>query len=597
MTWESWFTLVVLLLMVAALAKNFATDMVMVGTLAAFMTAGLWSDKFPSGAKLVAGLGNDALVTVAVLYVVVTGLSRTGAMQMLTKPLLGRPKSVSSAQLRVMVPCSILSPFLNNTPIVAMFLPVVSDLCKRTGIAPSKLYIPLSFSTILGGICTLIGTSTNMVIAGLVVAETGRHDLLRMFDLAWVGVPCTVIGITFLVLTGRWLLPDRKSTLDVGANAREYTVSMEVEPGSPLAGKTIEAAGLRGLPGVYLAEIERRGHVLPAVSSTDLLEAGDRLVFVGIVDSVVDLQKIRGLRPATNQIFKLDAPRAERCMIEAVVSGHCRLVGQSIREGKFRSVYNAAVIAVARAGHRLKQKIGDIVLRPGDTLLLEAHPEFADQQKNSKDFFLVSKLSDSTPPGHEKAWLAAGITVAMVVVAGFEWLSMMHAGLLAAMAMLLTGCCNTQAARRSLDWEVLITIAAALGIGETMRTTGLAATIANGAVGLVHGSPWLALVVIYFTTMVLTELLSNNATAALMYPITMATAQSLGADPKPFLVAIMIAASCGFATPFGYQTHLMVYGPGGYKFSDFLRVGIALDLLVMAVTITVAPLVWPLIAS
>ena len=220
MTWESWFTLVVLLLMVAALAKNFATDMVMVGTLAAFMTAGLWSDKFPSGAKLVAGLGNDALVTVAVLYVVVTGLSRTGAMQMLTKPLLGRPKSVSSAQLRVMVPCSILSPFLNNTPIVAMFLPVVSDLCKRTGIAPSKLYIPLSFSTILGGICTLIGTSTNMVIAGLVVAESGRHDLLRMFDLAWVGVPCTVIGITFLVLTGRWLLPDRKSTLDVGANAR-----------------------------------------------------------------------------------------------------------------------------------------------------------------------------------------------------------------------------------------------------------------------------------------------------------------------------------------------------------------------------------------
>jgi len=598
MTWESWFTLAVLLVMVVALFRNYATDMVMVATLAVFMTAGLCRQKtsFPSVSTLVAGLGNDALVTVAVLYVVVTGLTRTGAMQLLTRPLLGSPKSVSSAQLRVMVPCAILSPFLNNTPIVAMFLPVVRDLSKRTGIAASKLFIPLSFSTILGGICTLIGTSTNMVVSGLVVAETGRRDILRMFDLAWVGVPCTIVGIAFLMLTGRWLLPNRKAALDAGADPREYTVEMEVEPNSPLAGKSIESAGLRGLPGVYLAEIDRRGHVLPAVASTDVLEAGDRLVFVGIVDSVVDLQRIRGLRPATNQIFKLDAPRAERCMIEAVVSSECRLVGQTIRDGKFRGVYNAAVIAVARSGERLKQKIGDIELRAGDTLLLEAHPDFADQQKNSREFFLVSKLADSTPPGHEKAWLAAGILVAMVVAAGFEWLTMTHAGLLAAMAMLLTGCCTTQAARQSLDWEVLITIAAALGIGETMRSTGLAANIAHGAVGLVHGSPWAALAVIYFTTMVLTELLSNNATAALMYPIAMATARSLGVDPKPFLIAIMIAASCGFATPFGYQTHLMVYGPGGYKFTDFLRVGVLLDLLVMVVTLTVAPLVWPLTA-
>jgi di/tricarboxylate transporter len=595
--WESWFTLAVLALMVVALVKDFATDMVMVTVVAIFMTAGFWSDKFPAPAKLVAGLGNDALVTVAVLYVVVTGLTRTGAMLLLTRPLLGTPKSVTSAQMRVMLPCAVLSPFLNNTPIVAMFLPVVRDLCKRTGIAPSKLFIPLSFATILGGICTLIGTSTNMIVAGLVLAETGRRDLLRFFDLAWVGVPCTAVGIAFLMATGRWLLPSRKSTLDVGADPREYTVEMEVEPASPLAGKTIEMAGLRGLPGVYLAEIERRGRLLPAVASTDVLEAGDRLVFVGIVDSVVDLQKIRGLRPATNQIFKLDAPRAERCMIEAVVSSACRLVGQTIRDGKFRSVYNAAVIAVARSGERLKQKIGDIVLQPGDTLLLEAHPDFADQQKNSKDFFLVSRLADSTPPGHEKAWLAAGILVAMIIVAGFELMTMTHVGLVAAIAMVVTGCCTTRHARQSIDWEVLVTIAAALGIGETMRSTGLAATIANGAIGMVQGNAFAALAVIYFTTMLLTELLSNNATAALMYPITMATAQSLGADPKPFLVALMIAASCGFATPFGYQTHLMVYGPGGYKFADFLRVGIVLDLLVMAVTIAVAPLVWPLVPS
>ena len=593
MTWESWFTLAVLAGMVIALARNFATDLAMVAVVGVFMTAGLASDKFPSPNKLVAGLGNEALVTVLVLYVVVAGLSRTGAMSLVTRPLLGRPKNVTAAQLRLMIPCASLSAFLNNTPIVAMFLPVVSDLSKRTGIAPSKLFIPLSYATILGGVCTLIGTSTNMVIYGLAVAESGRRDVFNMFDLAWVGVPCAIVGIAFLVLTGRWLLPERKPSISVTGDPREYTVEMEVEPGSGLVGQTIEAAGLRGLPGMYLAEIEREGRVLPAVSSSEVLRASDRLVFVGIVDSVLDLQKLRGLRPATNQVFKLDAPRSERCMIEAVVSPQCPLVGQTIRDGKFRAVYNAAVIAVARQGERLRQKIGDIELKAGDTLLLEAHPTFADQQRNSRDFFLVSRLEDSTPPGHEKAWLAIGILVAMVIVAGFEWLSMVHAGLLAAAAMLVTGCCNASAARRSVDWEVLITIAAALGIGETMRSTGLAAEIANGAVGAIGEHPAAVLVGIYAITMLLTELLSNNATAALMYPIAMATAARLGVDFHPFLIAIMFAASCGFATPFGYQTNLMVYGPGGYRFSDFLRVGAALDLVVMAVALVAIRIAFP----
>ena len=594
MTWESWFTLAVIVAMIAALAKNYAADVIMVGASVVFMTAGLFSEAFPSSSKLVTGLGNEAVVTVAVLYVVVTGLSRTGAMELVARPLLGRPKSTAGAQLRVMLPCATLSAFLNNTPIVAMFMPVVSDLCKRSGVSPSKLFIPLSFATILGGTCTLIGTSTNMVVYGLAVAETGDRSVLHMFDLAWVGVPCAVAGILFLLVTSKWLLPDRKSVLPLSSDPREYTVEMEVEPGSPLAGQTIEDAGLRGLPGVYLTEIEREGRIKPAVASTERLHAGDRLVFVGIVDSVVDLQKVRGLRPATDQVFKLEAPRSERCMLEAVVSNKCPLVGLSIRDGRFRSVYNAAVIAVARSGERIKKKIGDIVLQAGDTLLLEAHPSFADQQKNSKDFFLVSRLENSTPPGHEKAWIALTILVAMVAAAGFEWLSMMHAALLAAGLMVGTGCCKPAAARRAVDWEVLITIAAALGIGETMRSTGLANVIAERAIALVGDHPWGVLVAIYGTTMLLTEVLTNNATAALMYPIAMATAKSMQLDPHPFLIVIMVAASCGFATPFGYQTNLMVYGPGGYRFTDFLRVGVLLDLVTMAVTLTVAPLVWPL---
>ena len=217
MTWEAWFTLAVLAVMVYALARNLASDMVMLAAVAVFMTAGLFSEKFPSPNKLVAGLGNEALVTVAVLYVVVAGLSRNGAMSLVTRPLLHGVKSVGAAQFRLMASCAGLSAFLNNTPIVAMFMPVVSDLCKRSRISPSKLFIPLSFATILGGICTLIGTSTNMVVYGLVVAETGKRDSLGMFDLAWVGVPCAIVGITFLMLTSRWLLPDRRPSLSAAS--------------------------------------------------------------------------------------------------------------------------------------------------------------------------------------------------------------------------------------------------------------------------------------------------------------------------------------------------------------------------------------------
>jgi di/tricarboxylate transporter len=594
MTWEAWFTLLVVVAMVVAMARNLASDLIMLAAVGLFLIAGIFSKAFPDSAKLLGGLGNEAVVTVGVLYVVVAGLSRTGAMELVTRPILGRPTSVRSAQARLMFPVASLSAFLNNTPIVAMCLPVVSDLAKRTGIAPSKLFIPLSFATILGGICTLIGTSTNMVIYGLYVAQTNDREGLTMFDPAWVGVPCALVGICFLLATSRWLLPDRKAALASAGDSRQYSIEMIVEGESTLIGKTIEEAGLRGLPGLYLAEIERHGRVLPAVASTERLWSDDRLVFVGVVDSVLDLQKVRGLRPATDQLFKLDAPRSERCLIEAVVSNKCPLVGLSVREGRFRSVYNAAVIAVGHRGERVNKKIGDVVLEAGDTLLLEAHPSFAEQQRNRKDFFLVSKIEDSTPPGHERAWLALLILVAMVVVAGFEWLSMVQAGMIAAGLMVLTGCATAGAARRSIDWEILVTIAAALGVGETMRSTGLAQKLAETAIGATGSSPWLILVAIYAITMVLTEFLSNNATAAIVYPITMATTATLGLDPKPYLLAVMVAASCGFATPFGYQTNLMVFGPGGYRFLDFLRVGVLLDLVVMAVAVSVLPLVFDL---
>jgi di/tricarboxylate transporter len=490
-----------------------------------------------------------------------------------------------------MLPVAALSAFVNNTPIVAMLLPVVVEWAKKHQLSVSRLLIPLSYATVLGGLCTLIGTSTNVVVNGLVARATGKP--LDFFDPAWVGVPTAVAGLLYLLAVGRWLLPERQPPLKQLEDPRQYTVEMLVAPDSPLVGRTIEEAGLRHLQGMYLMEINRSEEVLVAVSSQERLRAADRLVFVGIVESVVELHKIRGLVPATEQVFKLDAPRATRSLIEAVVSDSCPLVGRSIREGRFRAVYNAAVVAVARNGQQLRQKIGDIVLRTGDTLLLEAHPSFVDQQRNSRDFLLVSRLEDSSPPRHERTWIALGILVAMIAAASFEVVSMLIAAILAAGAMVLTRCCSRLQAYRAIDWEVLIVIAASFGLGKALEVSGAAGHIAGLLAQLAGGDPWTSLALIYLMALVFTEVLTNNAAAVLVFPIAMATAAGLHVNYMPFVMALMMAASAAFATPIGYTTNLMIYGPGGYRFTDFTRIGLPLNLVAGAVTVLLAPLVWP----
>ncbi|MSR81390.1 MAG: SLC13 family permease [Candidatus Latescibacteria bacterium] len=587
MAWEAWFTLGLLALMLGLLAfTRLSADLVMVGTLVALLVS-----KVLTPEQALAGLANEGMVTVAVLFVVVAGLKETGGIAVLAQRVLGHPKSILQAQARLMLPVAALSAFVNNTPIVAMLVPVVVEWAKKYQLSVSRLLIPLSFATVLGGLCTLVGTSTNLVVSGLLAKTTGVQ--LGLFAPAWVGVPTAVAGLLYLLAVGRWLLPERQPPLKQLEDPRQYTVEMLVAGDGPLIGKTIEEAGLRHLQGMYLMEIGRGEEVLVAVSSQERLKAADRLVFVGIVDSVVELHKIRGLVPATEQVFKLDAPRATRSLIEAVVSDSCPLVGKSIREGRFRAVYNAAVVAVARNGQQLRQKIGDIVLRTGDTLLLEAHPSFVAQQRNSRDFFLVSRLEDSSPPRHERTWIALGILVAMIAAASFEVMSMLSAAVLAAGSMVLARCCSRLQAYRAIDWEVLVVIASSFGLGKALEVSGAAAHIASALAQLAGGDPWVSLVLIYVMALVFTEVLTNNAAAVLVFPIAMATAASLHVSYLPYIIALMMAASAAFATPIGYTTNLMIYGPGGYRFTDFTRIGLPLNLVAGTVTVLLAPLVWP----
>ena len=587
MGWEGWFSIAITILCFSTLAlTRYSPDIVMVGGLTLLLLAGVLSPE-----QALSGLANEGMVTVGVLYIVVTGLRETGGISWIVHSVLGRPRSLQHAQSRLMVPVAAISAFLNNTPVVAMFIPAINDWARRNRLSVSKLMIPLSYASIAGGTCTLIGSSTNLVVNGLLIKETGG-DGLAMLELAWVGVPVMLIVFIFILLGSKWLLPERVPAISRYDDAREYTVEMLVENGSKLSGKSIEEAGLRQLPGMYLIEIDRQGQIMPAVSSYEVLRDGDRLVFAGVIESVVDLQKTQGLTPASNQIYKLGSSRQDRVLVEAVVSDSCPLAGKSVCKGRFRNIYNAVIIAVARNGKRLHQKIGEIVLRPGDTLLLESHHSFAEQQRNSRDFYLVSKIEGANPPQYQKAMLAMIILALMVLSVSTGWLSMLKASLLAAGLMIMTRCTTGREARRSVDWQILIVIAASFGLGSALQITGAAESIAVSLVELAGGDKGISLLLMFAVTALLSAVATNNAAAVIMFPIALTTANNLGVSVMPFVITLMVAASASFATPIGYQTNLMVYGVGGYRFSDYLRIGVPLTVLVGMTTVLVVPQVW-----
>jgi di/tricarboxylate transporter len=593
MSWEAWVTVGVIAAMTVGLAMNIAAaDALLLLTAIVLASLRLVSGSFLSPEQVAAAFGNEGLVTVGALFVVAAGLTHSGGTSRVGTPLLGKPDTNESAQVRLMLPVVGTSAFLNNTTVVAMFLPVVKEWARLRKLDVSKLLMPLSYAAILGGICTLIGTSTNIVVQGL-MAEA-RVPELGMFTITPVGVPIAIAGILYVIVAARFLLPTRQAAADKLSDARQYTVELEVEPESPLDGSSISAAGLRHLPGLFLVEVQRGQDLEAAVGPDFVLRGRDRLVFAGVVQSVADLHNIRGLRSVQHAEERdLEVPRHDRVFVECVVSATSPLVGSSIRDSRFRTRYEAAVLAVHRNGELLGGKIGDMVLRPGDTLLVEAAPSFVEQQRDRKDFFLVSRVKSVTPVRHERAWISLAILALVVIGGGLEpWthLGTLPFALLGAALVVVTGCASMDQARKAIEWSVLFAIGAALIIAKTLDSTGAARGLADALLSLVGGTgPVGALAAIYVCTLILTEILTNNAAAALAFPIAHATAQSLEVSTMPFAIAVCLAASCGFATPMGYQTHLMVYGAGGYRFSDFLRMGVGLDLVCMVLAVTLIP--------
>lgn len=623
--WEGYVSIGVTIAVFAGLLKRIPVDVLfLIGLVVVTLTGVIDTE------TALAGFSKGAVLLIGALFAAAAGLRATGALDWVGNVLLGGAEDEKTALWRLAAVVTPVSAFVLNTPLVAMLAPVVMDWCRRREVSPSRLLIPLSYLAILGGVVTVIGTSTTLVCnAQLVeVADSGLYanELLPQIreigfiEIGKVGLPVAAAGVVYLLFVAPRLLPNRQ---DSGRSARdrrrEYLVEMHVQTTCPLVGKTIEDAGLRNLPGLFLIEIDRGEQLITPVTPNDVLEANDRLVFTGVVETIADLERIPGLAPSADLSYESEPQRrAQRQLSEAVLSRTSPIIGRTVREARFRRRYNAAIVAIHRNGERLTNKIGNIRLQPGDTLLLQTRGDFVAQFRNSRDFYLVSEVGGTSARRHDRALIAGGLFLLLILwltasalIGGSNlpvpwWLGSLIsneikpiAAIAIVLAMVGTRCLTSSLARSAVDLQVLITIAAAIGVGSALNESGAAAWLANRLVGFVANwglseqvLPYVLLAVVYITAMLFTELITNIAVAVLMIPLAIEVATAASVSPRPFIIAVAMAASLSFATPIGYQTNLMVMGPGGYQPRDYMKVGAPLAILTAVTAWSLIPLLW-----
>jgi di/tricarboxylate transporter len=523
------------------------------------------------------GFSNSGVLTVAVLYMVAAAMYSTGAITLIAEKLIGLPKTLRKAQIRILVPVAIGSAFLNNTPLVAMFIPVIRDLCRATRLKASKLYLPLSFGSILGGAMTLIGTSTNLIVAGLVMDQiasgSGQNGTyirpLNIFDPTLVAAPAAVLGIAFLILFGKKLLPEPKVKVEEETK-RLYGAEFIIKEDSRLVGQTIGMSGFAHPVGFELTSIRREDGSQPKIEASLELQTGDILVFTSDTDALPSIWTTMGLKPL-DPSSSMEEKRHKHRLAEVVVSKRNRAIGRKVTE--FELEYeDGTVIALSRRGKPVEIPIHEVRIEEGDNLILEVEDSFFYENRVEKEFSLAKRLRGYRIKRTSRAVVATLITAAMVTAAAMGWMSMLTAALLATMAMFLTGCLSLRRAGQSLELGTVVVMASAIGLEASITETGLSAVIGDALTIVSGDSPFLALIVVYIGCVVMTNLITNSAAAAFMFPIAFVIAESLGVSFMPFAIALMLGASYAFINPASYQTHLMVYGPGNYKFSDFFAI-------------------------
>lgn len=584
----AWITIAVILIMFGVMIfTKLPADLVFMGGMTALFVSGVLSAK-----EALAGFSSTSVVTIGVLFVVIAGLVHTGFIQWIVKYVLGVPGSYPKAIVRLMLPVAALSSFLSNTTVVALFLNVVKVWAKKLKIAPSKLLIPLSYASGMGGICTLIGTPPNLIVSGFYMSDTGTH--LNIFTTTLPGLFCLAVGV-LSVLALRRLLPNRKSPEDSFEATSEYTVELLVPTECESVGKTVEEAGLKNVNGGHLIEIVRFDReIISPVPADEYVLGGDRLVYSGQIDEILNLKKTHGLANATHHLFSLKEVDKNRKLRTATVEAGSSLIGKRMSETNFEDENEMVLVAVARKGERIDECPREIALKFGDTLLLETAVSTKLANEAASKVRIRFFDSEEIPNIGKQTIVSAMIMLAMVLLSTFDIIPLLQSCFLAAFAMIVAKCCTVDQARESIDWSILMIFAGSVCLGTAIEKTGIATQLVNGILNVCGTNPYVVLSCICLVATFITEFISNTACAAMFYPIAYHAAVTLDANPLTFCIALMLAVSSSFATPIGSPTHMLVYGVGGYRFTDFMKIGLLMNIIILAANIFIVTLLFPM---
>ena len=582
----AWITiLTVLAMFTVLLLTKLRADLVFLGAIGILFVTGVLNAK-----EAFSGFSSTSVVIIGVLFVVVAGLTHTGVLQWIVKHLLGQPESYSKAVIRLMLPVAGLSSFLSNTTVVALFVGIVKMWSKKLGVSPSKLLIPLSYASGMGGVCTLIGTPPNLIISGLYAEHTG--EAMNVLTTTIPGLFCLFIGVLSIIAM-RNLLPDRKAPESAFESTSEYTVELLVPSDNPNIGMTLNEAGLNNVRGGNLIEIVHYDEFISPADGDDIVMGGDRLIYSGQIDEILDLKKSHGLVNADHYVFTLSEIDKNRQLRTAYVTFGSSLIGKSIGNTTFEKDNGLVLVAVARSGKRIELSPREVVIQAGDTLLLDCPPKMKiDTSSLSSNLRFFD--SDQVPNIGKKTLISTTIMILMVVLSALDIIPLLQCAFLAAMAMLIFRCCNVDLAMKAINWEILMVFAGSVVLGVAIQKTGIAERLAFGILDVCGSNPIVVMTAICFVGTFITEFISNTAAGAMFFPIMYQAAEKLGYDPFPFLVALMVSVSSSFATPIGSPTHMLVYGPGGYRFSDFMRIGLLMNIIILAANIFIVNIIYPL---
>ena len=612
MTFEIATVFVIIALTFGAMVwEKLSVDVVAMLAFSALMALGILTPK-----EAFQVFGNPAVITIAGMFVISAALERTGVIDWIGERLRNvGGKSDLKLLLTTLPIVAVISAFMNNTPIVAVFMPLMITLAARRGLKPSKLLIPLSYAAIFGGCCTLIGTSTNIIVSST-AAELGLEPI-SMFEMTKIGAIMGVVGIVYLMTIGRRLLPDRETLASLleSTTSKQYLTEAVVVGGSPLIGKKLSETPLKSIPNSRILDVTRRAETLTTPLNEIELEQGDRLRLTTVVSSVMEINELKGVEILPNEHLGLEAIGMEKAVVvESVIGPDSEMIGKTLREINFRQKFSILVLALHRRGVNLRDNLAKVRLELGDTILMQGSQTAISELKDNRSFLMLTELPESGVK-RSKMWIPIAVLVGVVMLAAIPIpkalttllpvLGALDAMPIAALAVLgsvivvATGCLKVEEAYRAIHWRIVFLILGMLSLGLAMSKTGGAELLANSLIGALQWAPessrlMVMLALVYLLTNVLTEFLSNNAVAALVTPVVITAAIAVGAEPRPFIIAVALAASASFATPIGYQTNTLVYGAGGYLFRDFLKVGLPLNLLFWVMAVVLIPYFWPL---